>query len=239
MNKLPLDIQIQFFKVYNNEISVADFERWLYSKKELEQLLDNDTYIDLISLNYKDRHAMHEMGKIIDPFLDFGKFEERKLKKILTDLIDRTDDFAKSLIDTYELYCLGYLFFDNLGFGYGLTFSEDFWDYSDWENLTTKQKNDRIDRIHLGVKREAELVLIWLDKEKIVPTGETNDLGHYQYIDKRTNSERKLRTVESIEIEENKEALLTTKTISKRGDSEKQNNSTFNQLWARLTGKRF
>jgi hypothetical protein len=209
MKKLPLDIQIQFFKVYNDEIAVADFEKWLYSKKELERLLDSDTYIDLISLNFKDRHVKHEMGKLMDPFLDFGKFEERKLRRTLNDLIERTDDFAKSLIDTYYLYCSGYNFFDNLGLGYGLTFSEDFWDFSDWEKLTTEQKKNRIDRVYSGVKKEAELVLKWLDEGKIVPTGETDDIGHFDYIDKRTDSERKLRTVETIEIKENKEALLT------------------------------
>ncbi len=210
MNKLPLNIQIQFFKVYINEISVADFEKWLYSKKELEQFLDNDTYFDLISLNYKDRHAKYEMGKIIDPFLDFGKFEERKLRKILTDLIDRTDDFAKSLVDTYELYCLGYLFFDNLGFGYGLKFSDEFWEYSKWENLTEEKKKERIDQIYPGLKREAELVVNWLDEEKIVPIGKTNDLGNYEYLDKRTDSEKKLRTIETIEVDENEEAPLST-----------------------------
>jgi len=207
MNKLPLDIQIQFFKVYNNEITIADFENWLYSKKELEQLLNNDTYIDLISLNFKGRHIKHGMGKIIDPFLDFGKFEERKIRKILIDLIERTDDFTKSLIDTYDLYCSGYNFFDNLGLGYGLTFSEDFWDYSDWENLTYLQKEKRIDRIYPGVKKEAEFVLNWIDEGKIVPTGETDNIGNYGYIDNRTETERKLRTVETIKIEENKEAL--------------------------------
>lgn len=233
MNKLPLDIQIQFFKVYNNEISIPDFERWLYSKKELEQLLDSDTYIDLISLNFKDRHVKHEMGKIIDPFLNFGKFEERKLRKILTDLIDRNDDFAKSLIDTYDLYCSGYNFFDNLGLGYGLTFSEDFWDYTDWESLTSEQQNSRIDRIYPSVKRDAELVLKWLDEAKVVPTGETDDIGDYQYIDKRTHSERKLRT---IEIVENKEALLTTSGISKRADSTKSNDNLLNKFWSWLKG---
>lgn len=219
MSKLPLDIQIQFFKVYNNEITIADFEKWLYSEKELEQLLNSDTYIDLISLNFKDRHVKHEMGKIIDSFLDFGKFEERKLRKTLTDLIERTDDFAKSLIDTYDLYCLGYNFFDNLGLGYGLTFSEDFWDYSDWVNLTNEQKEKRIDQIYSGVKKEAEFVLNWIEEGKIVPTGETDNIGHYGYIDNRTDTERKLRTVETIKIEETKEALLTTCNIANGGKS--------------------
>ncbi|WP_162051337.1 hypothetical protein [Pontibacter pamirensis] len=236
MNKLPLNIQIQFFKVYNNEISIADFEKWLYSTKELEQLLGYDIYIDLISLNFKDRHVKPEVGKIVDPFLDFRKNEERKLRKILTDLNERTDDFAKSLIETYKLYCSGYNFFNNLGLGYGLTFSEDFWDYNEWEKLTKSEKENRIDRIYVGVKKEAELVLNWLDEENIVPTGEMDDIGHYEYIDKRTDTERKLRTVETIEIEENKEALLTTSAICKRAGSANSNSNTFENIWSWLKG---
>lgn len=237
MNKLPLDIQIQFFKVYNNEISVDDFEKWLYAKKELEQLLDNDTYINLISLNYKDRHVKHEMGKIIDPFLDTGKFEERKLRKILTDLINRNDDFAKSLIETYDLYCSGYYFFDKIGLDYGLIFSDDFWNFSDWENLTTEQKNGRIDRIHQGVKREAELVLKWLDEGKIIPTGGTDENGHYNYVDHRTEAERKHRTIETNEFKENKNTRLTS-NINDRAESAKSDDNPINKIWSWLTGRR-
>ncbi len=208
MNKLPLDIQIQFFKVYNNEISIIDFETWLYSKKELEQLLDNDTYIDLITLNFRNKYIKHEIGKIIDSFLDFGKFEERKLRKVLIDLIERTDDFAKSLIDTYDLYCSGYTFFENLGLGYGLTFSEDFWDYRVWKKLTSRQKEKRINRIHVGVKREAEFILNWLEEGKIVPTGVKNDFGQYVFIDKRMDVDKDLRTDDALKIGKNKKAQL-------------------------------
>ncbi len=209
MSKLPLDIQVHFFKVYNNEISISDFEKWLYANQELEKLLDNEIYIDLISLNFQTRHVKHEMGKLIDPFLDFGKFEERKLRRLLNSLIERSPEFAKSLIHTYELYCSGYNFFDNLGLSYGLTFSEDFWDFSDWEKLTSKQKEIRINRIYLEVKKEAELILNWLDEGKVVLTGETDDLGHYEYIDNRTGAKRKFRVAETIELEESNDLVLT------------------------------
>ncbi|WP_421754103.1 hypothetical protein [Croceimicrobium sp.] len=237
MNELPFDVQNQFFQVLNKEISVADFEKWLYSKKELEQLLGYDSYIDLISLNFKDRYILHEMAKIVNPFLDFGEFEERKLKNILSDLINRKDDFAKSLIETYYLYCSGYSFFHNLGLGYGLTFSEDFWNFSDWEILTSEQKNGRIDRIYPGVKREAELILQWIDEGKIVLNGEKDEFGQYQFLDKRTNTEEELRTLEKIEIEENKEALHTTVGRFKRAESAKKSFNPFNKLWSWLTGK--
>jgi len=189
MNKLPVEIQLYFFKVYNDENSIEEFEQWLYREAELEKLLGKESYLDLISLNFKDRHIKYEISKVIDSFLDFGLFEEQKLRKILNDLINRTQNFAKSLIATYDLYCSGYNFFNNLGRGYGLTFANDFFDYRGWTNLTNNQKSIRIDKIFDGVKKEAELVLGWIDKKIIILTGKINDIGNYEYIDKRTEIE--------------------------------------------------
>ncbi len=53
-----------------------------------------------------------------------------------------------------------------------------------------------------------------MEEGKIVPTGETDEIGRYRYIDKRIDSERKLRTIETIKLEENKEAQLTTRNIT-------------------------
>ena len=75
MNKLPIELQLQFFKVYSEEISIGDFEQWLYGETELEELLGENYYLDLVSLNFKDRHIRHEMSKIINSFLDSELFE--------------------------------------------------------------------------------------------------------------------------------------------------------------------
>lgn len=234
MNKLPLDLQIQFFDVYIDEISVADFEKWLYSEKELEQLLDHEIYIELISLNFKGRHVKHEISKVIDSFLDFGKFEERKLRKLLTDLITPTDNFGKALMSTYDLYCSGYSFFNNLGLAHGLNFSNYYnWDLNVWESQTSEQKKNKIVEIHSGVQREAEIILNWLEEGKIVPTGTTNEVGHFDYIDKRSDFEKKLRTVETIEIEEKTSITSGTSNQTKRTTS---NNTVLNKLWHWLTG---
>ena len=76
MNKLPIELQLHFFKFYDNEISVSDFDSWVYTNKDIEQYLDNETYTRLISLNFKDKYIKNEMGKTIDIYLDFGKYEE-------------------------------------------------------------------------------------------------------------------------------------------------------------------
>lgn len=234
MNKLPLDIQVEFFKVYGDEVPVADFESWLYANKELEHYLGEETYVDLVSLNFKDRHIKHEMGKVIDPFLDFGKCEERRLIRLLSDLIERTQAFGRSLIDTYDLYCSGYYFFDNLGLGYGLNFANDYWNYSDWEKLTDEEKEVRIDKVYGAVKAEAQIVLNWIEEQKVIPTGKKDEIGRFEFIDKRTDSERNLRTVEVIALNENERT--TGSAWSEPANLPNSEVGPLRKLWSRLRG---
>jgi len=44
---------------------VEHFESWVYSTKNLESSIDADTYIELISFNYKERDAIHRLKKIV------------------------------------------------------------------------------------------------------------------------------------------------------------------------------
>ncbi len=63
------------------------------------------------------------------------------------------------------------------------------------------------------------------------------------FVDIKTTNDQLRKYAKDLEVELKKypERIIksqhTTKTISKRGDSEKRNNNIFNQLWARLTGK--
>jgi hypothetical protein len=191
VSKLPVEMQIEFFKVLNGEIAVEHFEQWLFKNKNIEAYFEQADYTALISLNFRDRQFRYGMKKIAENYLDLGEFEKRKLKKILNDLISKNAGFAKSLIATYDLYCRGYRFFDSIGIDYGLTFADDFYEFVDWEELTTYEKNKRINQVYEKVKAEAEKIQYWLDKEKIRLTGEIDETGHYQYIDNRTDEEKK------------------------------------------------
>jgi len=142
------------------------------------------------------------MKKIVDKYLDFGEFEKRKIDKVLNDLVNKNDDFAKSLIASYNLYCDGYGFLDNIGLGYGLTFANDFFEFTDWTKLPTDEKNRRVEAIYNGVKAEAEKVQDWLDREKVVLTGEVDELGHFDYIDNRTEEEKKPTSYSVMNLDE-------------------------------------
>ncbi len=191
MKKLPSHIQTEFLKFINDEISVDVFEQWVYNLNELEDVVESKDYIEFISLNFKSRHFIHDMKKIIGKYLEFSELEKRRIDKILNDLINKNDDFIRSLMATYDMYCDGYYFLDNIGLGYGLTFVHDFYDYSDFNKLTSTEKEQRIDAIYDGVKTEAEKVLNWLNGKIIVLTGELNEMGHYIYNDYRTEEEKK------------------------------------------------
>jgi hypothetical protein len=218
VSKLPTDIQIEFFKLLNNEVTIEHFEQWVYKTKELETYFGQTDYIEFISLNFKNRHTIHEMKKIVDKYLDYGEFEKWKIDKILKDLINKTNDFAQSLIATYDLYCSGYSFLDNIGLGYGLTFANDFYDFSDWTKLSPEEKNNRIEAAFDEVKSEAEKVRNWLDIKKVILTGEMDDIGHLQYIDNRTTEERKPTSYSVMNLDEKKSTTYNS-TLPKAGRS--------------------
>ena len=56
----------------------------------------------------------------------------------------------------------------------------------------------------------SETLRYYEKNDLLIPIGKTNDLGNYEYLDKRTDSEKKLRTIETIEVDENEEAPLST-----------------------------
>lgn len=204
MNKFPTDIQIEFFKLLNDELSIESFEQWVYKTKDLEACFDPTDYAEFISLNFKSRHVIHEMKNIVNKYLDYSEFEKRKINKILADLTSKNDDFAKSLIATYDMYCDGYGFLDNIGMGYGMTFANDFFKFKDWLNLPKEEKDRRVNAIYDGVKAEAEKVQDWFDRKKIILTGEVNEIGHHGYIDNRTVDEKKPTGYSVINLDEKK-----------------------------------
>lgn len=85
-----------FQKIIMEEISILEFENWLYENHSIEDKIGSDIYIELISLNFKRRDSKAELtklltGKIITEeelkawklrniFSNYGWFEGRKVQ---------------------------------------------------------------------------------------------------------------------------------------------------------------
>ena len=78
MKEINKHIELKFYQVFKHKISIQEFENWVYETKALESEFPQVTYIELVSLNYKDKYVYNELKKIIEPFIDFGKFERNK-----------------------------------------------------------------------------------------------------------------------------------------------------------------
>ncbi len=202
MKDLSEQTERKFYEVLNREISIQDFEQWVFKTKALESELPEETYTELISLNFKDKFAQIQLDKIVRPFVDNGKFEIRRISKYLESIIDKDEKCAESIEMTYDLYCSGYDFLRRLGLNYGLLIScPPAGNYQkSWNEITKAQQDELLDDLYPEIIADAKNALKWLNEGKIVIKDTYNELGKYDYDDFRNQDERKQGEVEVIDL---------------------------------------
>ena len=204
---MPAEIKNIFLKFLDCQITITDFEQWVYKTLSLEEVLNSDDYLELISLDFTQRSEKHyldycyQINNIIEKYIDFGEYETWKLKKLLNDFLHRKGNLAKILEQFYDLYCQGYGFLDNLGMGYGLDFScylseinEPNFRYFFSKTLTAaeieREIEQKVNDILPEVDEEIREILSWLEQGKIEIIDEPNSFYGTNYIDRRNESEK-------------------------------------------------
>lgn len=223
MTTLPQDIKERFYKTIKGDISLDDFEQWLYADKKLEKQLRSEDYLDLISLSFKKSGAKYEIWVLLKKHIDLGEFETYKMLALLNEAKQKTERLPYVLMEFYDLYCKGYNFFQDLGLGIGLAVEVPRVNNitaDTWEELTSEQQQELLDSFSPELEECIEQVIIWLETKKIILTGEQDEIGHYDYEDYRTEEERKSKL---------------WVTVSE--DKEKSFSASKNTLWDKQTEK--
>jgi len=57
------------FKFLDNEVTVVDFEQWIYNKKELKTIQPT-IYQDLILFDLEDSDAKQQIKNKLEPYID-------------------------------------------------------------------------------------------------------------------------------------------------------------------------
>jgi len=186
------NFELIIYKLIAREIEICNFEQWVYSEKELENLLNTEEYLDLISLSYKQPSSLYEAEKILKRYIDIGKYYEWHLRKVLQKIIDHPNDVHKYIVQCYDMYCHGYGFLDNLGLGYGLSINvpPNVYNVSTWDKLESPEQKKLIESFYPDVRNEAEKVVLWLDTNKIVLTGHDGSSQGIEYTDLRSPEEK-------------------------------------------------
>lgn len=194
MKSLPSHVEERFFRTMKGDITVHDFEQWLYSEKEIEHILNCDDYFQLISLNYKTAGAKYDLWKVLSRHVDLAKYETFKLLVLLEEARLRTPQLPCLLESFYDLYCCGYSFLEDLGLRYGLVVSSPMivgGTHDDWEKLSIAEQQRILAEFYPGLDRVLERMIAWLREGTIVLTGDTDEIGHYGFVDNRTIEQRR------------------------------------------------
>lgn len=194
MTMLPQNIKEQFFKTIKGDISLLDFEQWLYDNKEIEKHLDSDDYLNLISINFKNGRAKYDLWKFLKKYIGLEEFEKYKMLELLNEAKQKTEQLPYILMEFYDLYCKGYSFIQDLGLGIGLAVEVprvNNTTVNTWDELTTEQQKELLDSFSPELEDCIEKAINWFETKKIILTGEQNDLGHYEYQDLRTEKKKK------------------------------------------------
>lgn len=114
---------------------------------------------------------------------------------LLESVIDRDGNEAKSLMELYDLYCLGYYFLNDLGCGIGLNIQVPLtYGKLHYHQINQEQKNELVNRAYPIAKELAEELRNWLTNEDLILTGEREPLlNRWQFIDNRKESNKKSR----------------------------------------------
>jgi len=193
MINLPDHIKIYFFKTIKGNISIDDFEKWIYTNKEIESILSNDDYLDFVSLNYKKNGAKYELYYLIKKQIDLGEFETFKMLGLLEETKKKDENLPCYLMEFYDLYCRGYSFLQDIGLGYGLSVEVPIGKYkaNTWDELDKLQQKELLESFSPNLEIEIQRLINWLTSKKIILTGEQDELGHYDYEDFRAEEEKK------------------------------------------------
>ena len=192
MVQLTPDIKERFLNTIHGDISIDDFEQWIYQSKELENELQPDDHFELISFNFKQPGAVYGLRKLLNKHLEQGEYEAWRLKKLLNIVERKEGDYPSAITEFYDLYYKGYTFFDNLAFGYSLDLEyPSQYNVDTFDELSLEQQKKLADSFYPQILEEIKRVREWLDSGKIIPTGIQDEfLGYYEFIDRRTEIEK-------------------------------------------------
>jgi len=93
----------RIFKVIEKQIDIKDFERWLYSEKNLSDRMDEGLILELYSFNYNQKGVNYEFRKLFLQFFDEKEFTSWKIIANLKTLEEGCNVPERILADFYDL----------------------------------------------------------------------------------------------------------------------------------------
>ncbi|MGF9977308.1 hypothetical protein [Viridibacillus arvi] len=175
------NIQKQFYKIYKGQISISEFEEWLYKTQEIESIYGNDFYFNLLDLDYRKKHIKNELEKLIEMKIPFDEFEHTRIISLLENIIYEKGDIVEILEQLYDDYCSGYSFLRYLGLSYitGIDVFPKLQQKDEWDKNEFDSKREILNSIKPKIIDEAKRLLSFFQKG-LIKIIEENDYSDYR-----------------------------------------------------------
>lgn len=175
------NIQKQFYKIYKGQISISEFEDWLYKAQEIENVYGNDFYFNLLDLDYRKKHIKNELEKLIEMKIPFDEFEQTWIISLLENIIYEKGDIVEILEQLYDGYCSGYYFLRYFGISYvtGIDALPKLQQKDEWDKNEFDSKREILNSIKPKIINEAMRLLSFFQKGLIKITV-VNDYSDYR-----------------------------------------------------------
>ena len=165
------EVHLFLYKTMKKDISLNEFEPWLYEHDELESIVGSDHYYELISTNFKDKYAFETIEKLIKEIISIAEFEEKRIRKLLSEITTSKDSISKSAEEIYDEYCNGYSFLRFIALTYIST--------AGYDEVSVFPNESSIKPYRNKIRTEATRLL------KFLESGEITIICEYIYIDSR------------------------------------------------------
>ena len=90
----------KLWSFYRYKVAINEFEKWIYSNKALESEIGNEKYLELITLNYKDKNDVKEIRNIIKILIENFDYKCSCVKLSSIDIIGMGSE-QDSYMDTF------------------------------------------------------------------------------------------------------------------------------------------
>jgi len=88
---------VNLVELVSHEIELLELEKWVYSETQLEETLNSNDYLEIISINYKTPSGLYEAEKVLSNYFSMGKYHEWNIRNILQKIVEKPMIFKNIL----------------------------------------------------------------------------------------------------------------------------------------------
>ncbi len=91
--KLPQNLKVKFYEFLSENLSLQDFEKWLYETPELENYFSADKYTELLEYNYRKNQIL-DIKYFIIQYINFNDYIRWFLLEIINYILVKKNNSA-------------------------------------------------------------------------------------------------------------------------------------------------